>query len=102
MDRMVHRRLTMEGFSPVRGALTPIVINGGAWQRTITPVQLGRLQAERGLGYDELLRALQPEDLAPCYSFVHIPPYTDTPSPSVRYWRPTAGGEWSAAPECGR
>jgi len=94
--------IPMEGFSPVRGALTPVVINGGAWQRTITPVQLGRLQAERGLGYDELLRALQPEDLAPCYSFVHIPPYTDTPSPSVRYWRQTAGGGWSAAPECGR
>ena len=94
--------IPMEGFSPVRGALTPVAINGGAWQRTITPVQLGRLQAERGLGYDEFLRALQPEDLAPCYSFVHIPPYTDTPSPSVRYWRQATGGGWSAAPECGR
>ena len=88
--------IPMEGFSPVRGALTPVVINGGAWQRTITPVQLGRLQAERGLGYDELLRELQPEHLAPCYSFVHIPPYTDTPSPSVRYWRQAAGGASSS------
>src|SRR5437762_9810869 len=54
----------MEGFSPVRGALTPIVINDGAWQRTITPVQLDRLASDRGVPEKELLASLQPEDLA--------------------------------------
>ncbi len=94
--------IPMEGFSPVRGALTPVVINGGAWQRTITPAQLGRLQAERSPNEDVVLRALQPEDLTPCYSFVHIPPYAETPSPSVRYWRQAVGGDWSMAAGCGR
>ena len=42
-------KIPMEGFSPVRGALMPVVINGGAWNRTITPVQLERLKAERGV-----------------------------------------------------
>ena len=93
--------IPMEGFSPVRGALTPVVINGGAWQRTITPVQLGRLQEERGTSGDSPLRDLQPEQLAPCYGFVHIPPYTGTPSPGVRYWRQAAGGGWSIAGGCG-
>ena len=31
------RTVIVDGFSPVPGALTPIVVNGGAWQRTITP-----------------------------------------------------------------
>ena len=31
------RPVIVDGFSPVRNALTPVVINGGAWQRTITP-----------------------------------------------------------------
>ncbi len=93
--------IPMEGFSPVRGALTPVVINGGAWQRTITPVQLGRMQAERGVGMDVVLRETQPEQLPACYGFVLIPAYTDAPAPSVRYWRPAAGGSWSIAGGCG-
>jgi hypothetical protein len=86
----------MEGFSPVRGAVTPVVINGGAWQRTITPVQLERVLAEREL------RSLGPEDLAPCYGFVQIPPYADTPAPAVRYWRQETAGGWAIAAGCGR
>jgi hypothetical protein len=93
--------IPMEGFSPVRGALTPVAINGGAWQRTITPVQLGRVQEERGAGLEPTLRELQPEQLAPCYGFVHIPPSKGTPSPSVRYWRQAGGGTWSIAGNCG-
>lgn len=93
-------RIPMEGFSPVRGALTPVAINGGAWQRTITPVQYERIRAERSLTDDQLLRSLQPEDLSPCYSFVRIPPYTDAPSPSVRYWRQREG-RWEVANNCG-
>jgi UDP-2,3-diacylglucosamine pyrophosphatase LpxH len=92
-------KIPMEGFSPVRGALTPIVINGGAWQRTITPVQYERIRAERSLSDAQLLRVLQPEDLASCYSFVRIPPYVDAPSPVVRYWRET-GGSWGFGSSC--
>jgi hypothetical protein len=97
-----HLTIPKQGFSPVRGALTPIVINGGAWQRTITPVQYERLESERGLSSGELLRTLQPDDLPPCYGFVQIPPYADVPEPSVRYWRRSATGEWAMAAACGR
>jgi hypothetical protein len=93
-------KIPMEGFSPARGALTPIVINGGAWQRVITPVQYERLRGERNVTDDQLLRSLQPEDLAPCYGFVRIPPYTDAPAPTVRYWRQTAGA-WGFGAGCG-
>ena len=58
-----HLTIPPQGFSPVRGAVTPVVINGGAWQRTITPVQFERIETERGLPRADLLRALQPEDL---------------------------------------
>jgi hypothetical protein len=94
-------KIPMEGFSPVRGALTPIVINGGAWNRTITPVQLERLKAERGGAWHDFLRSLAPEDLPPCYSFVQVPAYTQDPEPAVRYWRRGDNGEWSIAPTCG-
>jgi len=97
-----HLTIPRQGFTPVRGALAPIVINGGAWQRTITPVQFERLEMERGLSGAALLRTLQPEDLAPCYSFVHVPPYSDEPTPSVRYWRQSASGDWASAAACGR
>jgi hypothetical protein len=93
-------KIPMEGFSPVRGALKPIAVNGGAFQRTLTPVQYERLRAERGVSHAQFLRSLQPDDLAPCYGFVHIPPYTDNPNPIVRYWR-LDGGSWQIASGCG-
>lgn len=86
--------IPMQGFSPKRKALTPIVINGGAWQRTITPVQLDRRLADRPFS------SLVPEDLAACYSFVAIPPYTDGPSPLVQYWRRGEAGAWAVAQDC--
>jgi hypothetical protein len=89
-------KIPMEGFSPTRGELLPIVINAGAWQRSITPVQLDRVLAERPL------ESLQPEDLAACYSYVEIPPYQDTPAPHVRYWRQDEGGTWAAGASCAR
>ena len=97
------RTVIVDGFSPVRNALSPVVVNGGPWQRTITPVQFGRLQAEHGLSDAELLEALQPEHLAPCYGFVQIDPYDDTPAlPAIRYWRQAESGGWEMAPRCGR
>ena len=94
-------KIPMEGFSPVRFAVTPVAINGGAWQRTITPVQFERLKAERQLSTRDLLAALQPEELPPCYGFVIIPPYSGAPEPAVRYWRPEGAG-WSAGTACAR
>ena len=94
-------KIPMEGFSPVRGALTPVVINGGAWNRTITPVQLERLKAERGMSWHEFLQSLEPEELPPCYAFVHVPAYEQDPAPAVRYWRRADDGAWGLAPTCG-
>ena len=97
------RTVIVHGFSPVRNALSPVIINGGPWQRTITPVQFGRLRAEHGLSDAELLEALQPEHLAPCYGFVQIDPYDDTPAlPAIRYWRQAESGGWELAARCGR
>jgi hypothetical protein len=95
-------KIVPEGFSPVRGAFTPIAINDGAWQRTITPVQLQALQKDRGRTAQDLLKELQPEQLPPCYSFVDIRPYTDAPAPAVRYWRPADTGSWEIGTSCGR
>lgn len=97
------REVIVDGFSPVRNALAPVVINGGAWQRTITPVQFGRLQAVHGMSDVELLTTLQPEHLAPCYSFVQVEAYAETPErPAIRYWRQTENGQWALASACGR
>ncbi len=98
------RTVIVDGFSPVRNALAPVAINGGPWQRTITPVQFGRLRAEHGLSDAELLRALQPEHLPPCYGFVRIDPYEDAPGlPAIRYWRQAEDGtSWQMAGTCGR
>ena len=97
------RPVIVDGFSPVRNALAPVVVNGGAWQRTITPVQFARLRAASDLSDAELLGALRPEHLAPCYSFVQVDPYDGTPAaPVVRYWRQADSGTWEMAAECGR
>lgn len=96
------RTVIVDGFSPIRNALTPVVVNGGAWQRTMTPVQYGRLQESVGATDAELLSALRPEDLPPCYSFVRIDPYDDAPGfPSIRYWRQAESGGWEMAGACG-
>ena len=63
---------------------------------------LGALQKEQGRTDRNLLRELQPEQLAPCYSFVEIRPYTDTPAPAVRYWRAADTGAWEMGSSCGR
>ena len=97
------RTVIVDGFSPVRGALSPVIVNGGPWQRTMTPVQFGRLQAEHGLSDADLLNRLRPENLAPCYGFVRIDPYDDAPAlPAIRYWRQAESGDWELAARCGR
>ena len=97
------RPYVVDGFSPVRNAVTPVVINGGAWQRTVTPVMLDRVKAERGVSDAELLETLRPEQLPPCYSFVQIDAYDDRPGPpALRYWRQGEDGDWALASGCGR
>ena len=97
------RPVIVDGFSPVRDALAPVVVNGGAWQRTITPVQFARLQAASGLSDAELMGALRPEHLAPCYGFVQVDPYQGVPAaPRIRYWREAESGEWELAAVCDR
>ena len=93
----------VDGFSPVRGAATPVVINGGAWQRTVSPRQLDEHRRRSGVSEAELLESMRPEQLPPCYGFVQIDPYTDQPDPPVvRYWREARDGTWAMAPRCGR
>ena len=93
----------VDGFSPVRRAATPVVINGGAWQRTVTPRQLDEHRRRLGLSEAELLESMQPEQLPPCYSFVQIEPYDERPDPPVvRYWRQDRDGTWMMAPRCAR
>ncbi|MCH7749370.1 MAG: hypothetical protein IH939_14880 [Acidobacteria bacterium] len=97
------RSYVVDGFSPVPNAVTPVVINGGAWQRTVTPVMLDRVKAERQVSDAELLETLQPEQLPPCYSFVQIDAYRDRPGPpTLRYWRQGEDEAWSMAGRCGR
>jgi UDP-2,3-diacylglucosamine pyrophosphatase LpxH len=93
-------RIPMEGFSPQRGALTPVVINGGAWQRTITPVQLGLLAADSGRTVSDVLASVKPEDLAPCYSFVQISVNAGVAAPTVRYWRANPAARWGFGATC--
>jgi hypothetical protein len=95
-------KVPMEGFSPRRGELTPVVINGGAWQRTMTPVQLERLAAERGRTVAEVLASTRPEDLPPCYGFVQVSMKSGEAIPAVRYWREEQPGRrWSIGTTCG-
>jgi hypothetical protein len=93
-------KIPMEGFSPRRGELTPVVINGGAWMRTMTPVSLERAAAESGRTVADALATITPEELAPCYSFVQISLETGNAVPAVRYWRRSAEGQWDVAPAC--
>lgn len=97
------RAYVIDGFSPVRDAVTPVVINGGAWQRTVTPVMLDRVKEKRQISDAELLETLRPEQLPPCYSFVQIDAYGARPGPpSLRYWRQGEDGAWAVAGRCGR
>jgi hypothetical protein len=93
--------IPMEGFSPVRGKLSPVVINAGAWQRTITPVQLERRATEAGVSVEDLVRRMTPDDLPPCYSLVQVTSTGGTVVPAVRYWRRTPAGDWGMAASCG-
>lgn len=110
-ERQTAGGLAPEGFSPFRNKLSPVAINGGAFQRVITPVALRALAARRDRRAatpqtidqtinPELIR-MQPDDLPACYSFIDVRPYTDAPKAVVRYWRHTEKGGWEVGNNCG-
>jgi UDP-2,3-diacylglucosamine pyrophosphatase LpxH len=91
-----HTHLPAVGFVPARNVEWPIVLNAGAWQRTVTPFQLERVLEERGWSAGQLLRELRVEDLPGCYGVVWIEPYTRDPRPRLRFWR--TDGTWGTLP----
>jgi UDP-2,3-diacylglucosamine pyrophosphatase LpxH len=95
-----HTHLADRGFSPNRQADRPLVINAGAWQRTITPVQMEQLKQDRGVSDSVLLPSLYPEQLPPCYSFVQILTSTGPPTPALRFWRQAENGSWEISTQC--
>lgn len=94
-------KIPMEGFSPVRGQLTPVVINAGAWQRTITPVQLDRRANEAGVPLADLLRHLAAGGSSGLLQPGSNLRGNDLPAPAVGYWRQTADGDWGLGATCG-
>lgn len=90
------------GFNPVRMSITPVAINAGAWQRTVTPNALDLLRSDHGLSEQALLRSVQPENLAPCYSFVEIAPYSGPPTVRTLYWRRSSEAGWGIVTGCGQ
>jgi hypothetical protein len=97
-----HTHLAEASYSPFARSTSsswrPIVVNTGAWQRTISEQQLEKLMRDRGVKEKDVLK-LQPEDLPPCYPVIIVAPYSSTPQSLLRYWR-QAGGNWSFADTC--
>ncbi len=73
----------------------------GPWQRTITPAALEQMRGQPPKSDDELLRAIDPDRLNACYSFVKIGYENGVPSPILRAWRQDRSGAWAMAGGCG-
>jgi len=96
-----HTHLAEASYSPFERSSSswrPIVVNTGAWQRTISEQQLQSLMRDKGLQARDVLK-LQPENLPPCYPVIIVSPYSSTPQSLLRYWK-QAGGNWSFADTC--
>jgi Calcineurin-like phosphoesterase len=72
---------------PVKGEWSVHLLNSGAWQRTISSEQHNRLMKARQ-DSNNPNKAVQVEDLPPCYGVVVVPPYSVTrrPQAAQRYW----------------
>jgi UDP-2,3-diacylglucosamine pyrophosphatase LpxH len=81
-----HTHLLDRPYRPL-GEEGPVVVNSGAWQRTIHPLQIKQLDA-------------QPESLPPCYSFVRIPAAAGTRTAEPRVWRLNDQQQWATANGC--
>jgi hypothetical protein len=96
-----HTHVPVSSYSPFARSTSnwkPIVVNSGAWQRTISEEQLKQYMKDKNWRAEDVLK-LQPEDLPPCYPVVMVSPYSSTPRSVLRYWR-QAGGTWSLENNC--
>lgn len=91
-----HTHLPAAPVPLIRGGVTPVVLNSGAWQRTATPFQIEEVMQDRSWTEGDMLRQLRPEDLPACYGVVWIEPYSADPKPRVRFWR--SDGRWGNLP----
>jgi len=91
-----HTHLAAAPAPLARGSATPVVMNSGAWQRTVTPFQIEGVMQDRGWTEGDVLRQLRPEDLPVCYGVIWIEPYVGDPKPRIRFWR--AEGRWGTLP----
>jgi hypothetical protein len=91
-----HTHLPASPVPLTRSEVTPVVLNSGAWQRTVTPFQIEEVMRERTWTEGDVLRQLRPEDLPACYGVVWIEPYSGDPKPRVRFWR--SDGRWGNLP----
>jgi hypothetical protein len=96
-----HTHLAEASYAPFAGnssSWKPLVMNTGAWQRTISEAQINKYMREKNLQPAEVLK-LRPEDLPPCYPVVFVPAYATVPQGILRYWR-LEDGVWSMAERC--
>jgi hypothetical protein len=96
-----HTHVAEREYSPFQHSASrwmPIVMNTGAWQRTVNKDQLDALVGKRGLKPNEVLK-LQPEDLPACYPFIVVPPYNGKPVGKLQYWA-QSGNSWTAQDSC--
>jgi hypothetical protein len=91
-----HTHLAAPPIPETPGGVTPVVLNAGAWQRTVTPFQIEEMMQERSWSEGDALRQLRPEDLPACYGVIWIEPYAADPRPRVRFWR--GDGRWGTLP----
>jgi hypothetical protein len=91
-----HTHLAAAPLPLSRRDALPVVVNSGAWHRTVTPFQIEEVMQERGWSESDVLRQLRLEDLPACYGVIWIEPYSADPKPRVRFWRPD--GRWGTLP----
>lgn len=91
-----HTHLAAAPLPLRRDVAAPVVLNSGAWQRTVTPFQIEDVIQDRGASEADVLRQLRPEDLPACYGVIWIEPYESDPKPRLRFWRPD--GRWGTLP----
>ena len=93
---LAHTHLAAVPLPLSRRDAVPVVVNSGAWQRTVTPFQIEEVMQERGWSESDVLRQLRLEDLPACYGVIWIEPYSSDPKPRLRFWRPD--GRWGTLP----
>lgn len=95
-----HTHLPDRGFVPGAQVDGPRILNSGAFKRVITPARFEAMKQERGVTTTELLKELGPEDLPPCYSYVVVEPYEETPDAQLTHWQLSPDGQWGVGRRC--